>query len=121
MAHHVQLRQEWGCVHVVHTGDMDIGDAYASRYAVRDLLVATKCRKVLVNIQSANSLLTRDECKLLFKSHRNLLPLGVRIALVVDSQLIANKALVEKLSMIPGILQRLFVDEVRALQWLLDS
>lgn len=121
MAHHVQFREDWGCVHLVHTGDLDIDDAYASRYAVRDLLVANNCRKVLVNIQQANPQLTEDERGRFFQSHRNLLPLGVRIAMVVDAHLLSNKVAVEKLSMIPGILQRLFSDDVGALEWLLDS
>ncbi len=121
MAHHVRYREDWGCVHLVHTGDLDINDAYAERYAVRDLLVANSCRKVLVDIREANPLLSMDESVLFFKSHRNLLPLGVHIALVVDKQIMANQEAVEKLSMIPGILQRLFGNDVEALDWLLEK
>lgn len=119
MAHQVRFREDWGCVHLVHTGDLNINDAYAARYAVRDLLVANNCRRVLVNIIQANAQLSLDESILFFQSHRNLLPLGVRIALVVDEQLMANTEAVEKLSMIPGVMQRLFSDEAKALDWLL--
>lgn len=118
MDHRVQFREEWGCVHLVHKGDMDINDAYAERYAVRDLLVANHCRKVLVDIRQANLQMSKTERELFLQSHRNMLPLGSRIALVVDSQLMVNKEAVEKLSMIPGILQRVFSDETVALEWL---
>ena len=118
MAHQIQYRQDWGCVHLLHTGDLDINDAYAARYATRDLLVANNCRKVLVDIRQANPLLSADERELFWQSHRNLLPLGCRIALVVDEQLLLNKQAVEKLSMVPGVLQRVFSDDVVALQWL---
>ncbi len=120
MSYHVQFREDWGCVYLVYTGDLDINDAYAGRYAVRDLLVANQCRKVLVNIVRARPQMSEDESVLFFQSHRTLLPLGVRIALVVDAQLLANKAAVEKLSMIPGVLQRLFSDEAQAIVWLLE-
>ena len=121
MAFSVQFRGDWGCVHVVHTGDLDINEAYASRYAVRDLLVANNCRKVLADVRRANPLLSLDESVLFCQSHRNLLPLGVRIALVVEELFMTNKEAVEKLSMIPGILQRLFSDDVEALEWLLET
>ena len=118
MAHQIQYRQDWGCVHLVHTGDLEINEAYAERYAARDLLVANHCRKVLVDIRQANSLMSADERETFLRSHRNLLPLGCRIALVVDVQLLLNKQAVEKLSMVPGVLQRVFSDDAAALQWL---
>ena len=119
MAHRVRYNEEWGCVHLIHTGDLDINDAYASRYAVRDLLVAHNSRKVLADIRRADPLLTVDEAVTFFQSHRNLLPLGVSIALVANASIMSNQAVVEKLSMIPGVSQRLFSDEVAALEWLL--
>ncbi len=103
---------------MLHSGDLDINDAYAARYAARDLLVANNCRKVLVDVRQANPLLSADERELFLRSHRNLLPLGCRIALVVDEQILLNKKAVEKLSMVPGVLQRVFSDEAAALQWL---
>lgn len=119
MAHHVEFREDWSCVHLIHTGNYGINEAYASRYDVRDLLVTNKNRKVLVDIRLANYLFTEEEEDLYLQSLRNLLPLGVSVALVMDGSMMENKDLVEKLSMAPGVMQRLFPDEPEALDWLL--
>lgn len=117
----IDFREDWGCVQLVHTGDLDINDAYAERYAVRDLLAAKHCRKVLVDIRLASLLMDSAEIELFLKSNVNLLPLGCRIALIVNEQLMVNEQAVNKLSMIPGVLQRMFSNEEKAVQWLWED
>lgn len=121
MAHQAEFREDWSCVHLVHAGDYGMAEAYASRYDVRDLLVANKNRRLLVDIRLANYQFAEEEEDLYLQSLSNLLPLGISIALVVDGRMMENKRLVEKLSMAPGVMQRLFIDEAGALDWLLKS
>lgn len=120
MAHRVQFKEEWGLVHLVHTGELDIHDAYAARYAVRDLLLAHNSRMVLADIRQANPRMSMDEAVKFFQSHRDLLPLGVRIALVVNAPIMSSPEALERVSKVSGVSQQAFGDEVTALEWLLN-
>jgi len=121
MPYRIQFRAEGGWVHVQHTGELTIEEAYAARYEMRDMMVTRNCRRVLVHIAQAEPVLSTDEEDLYLRGHRNLLPLGVRIALVVNDRFMADKDAVEKHTLASGVLQRLFTSEYLALEWLLDS
>ncbi len=119
MAYRADYNAEWDCVHLILSGPVDIHECYASRYKVRDLLSATKCRKLLVDTIQADLVLSDEEQEQFFNSHQNLLPLGLRIGVVVNEHWMAMKDSIEAPTMAPGVTQRLFRTELEALNWLL--
>ena len=119
MSYRADYNAGWGCVHLILSGTVDIHECYASRYKVRDLLVATKCRKLIVDTTQADLSLTDKEQEQFFQSHQSFLPLGLRLAVVVNDEWMSKKGAIEAPTMAPGVTQRLFGNELEALNWLL--
>ena len=120
MSYRVDYKEDWGCIHLIYSGRVDVHEAYASRYKVRDFIVANKCRKVLVDTTQADLALTDREQKLFSQSHHNFLPIGLHIALIVDDKYMLNKDALESPSVAPAVTQRIFSTVLQALDWLLE-
>jgi hypothetical protein len=119
MTYRAEFKEDWGSVYLVLAGNVDIHDCYAFCYSVRDLLVAHNCRKLLVDAAQADVVLSDKEQTLFSKSHSDLLPLGLRIAVVVDDNRMKKKDAFGAPLAAAGVTHRPFRSKLEALDWLL--
>lgn len=122
MSHRIRILDS-GVVEIVHTGDMSIVEATASRNEAAAMMKERDLDLVLADVSKTNHDESTMDLMNFNASHYDVFPAGTRLAVVIpsDPSKSASARFAETVALNRGIAMRIFLEYDQAKSWLLEN
>jgi hypothetical protein len=122
MPHKIRIL-ETGIVEIVHTGDMTIVEATASRNEASAIMMERDLHLVLADVSQTNHDDSTMDLLSFNASHYDVFPKNSKLAVVIpsDPSHAAPARFAETVALNRGITMRIFLEYNYAMNWLLES
>jgi len=122
MPHKIRILES-GVVEIVHTGDMTIVEATASRNEAAAIMNERGLHLVLADVSQTNHDETTMDLFSFNASHYDVFPAGTRLAVVIpsDPKQAASARFAETVALNRGIAMHIFLEYDEAMSWLIEK
>jgi hypothetical protein len=121
MPYDIHVLDDEKIILVTHTGDVDMAELDRARKDAAELSEARRINRILVDNREVTSFFNMTEHFVFNASHAEILPGNIKIGIVFSEETFDYNKYVEDVAITSGTNLRVFLDERKAKEWLLED
>jgi hypothetical protein len=121
MPYDIHVLDDEKIILVTHTGDVDMAELDRARKDAAELSEARRINRILVDNREVTSFFNMTEHFVFNASHAEILPGNIKIGIVFSEETFDYNKYVEDVAITSGTNLKVFLDERKAKEWLLED